>query len=205
MYEIKKLNEKAVIAGDGNPNETYLKYGDKTDTSNETTPATTITYTYEFDVVKTDSSNKLLDRAVFELYYTNGTKINLVLEDGTYRVATANDKDTITEITVTDGKITIKGLDNGDYYLTELTPPNGYNKLTENVNFTIKDANIKTTMTGDTWNDGDGGVHVINYTGDEMPETGGIGTMLFITIGSIMVLGFGVLLVTKLRISKMSA
>ena len=50
-----------------------------------------------------------------------------------------------------------------------------------------------------------GGLHVINLTGAELPITGGIGTMLFVIIGSVMVLGFGVLLVTKLRISKMSA
>ena len=46
-------------------------------------------------------------------------------------------------------------------------------------------------------------VTVINTTGSLLPSTGGMGTVLFITVGSIMVLGFGVLLVTKLRLSKM--
>ena len=47
-----------------------------------------------------------------------------------------------------------------------------------------------------------GGVRVENTTGSLLPSTGGMGTILFITIGSIMVIGFGVLLVAKLRLSR---
>ena len=47
-------------------------------------------------------------------------------------------------------------------------------------------------------------VSIINITGDLLPSTGGMGTVLFIAIGSLMVLGFGVILVTKLRMSKMA-
>ena len=50
----------------------------------------------------------------------------------------------------------------------------------------------------------EGGLQVINLTGSELPHTGGMGTVLFILIGSLMVLGFGVLLVTKLRMSKVA-
>ena len=46
------------------------------------------------------------------------------------------------------------------------------------------------------------GLVVVNKTGAELPSTGGIGTMLFILIGSVMVIGFGILLVTKLRMAK---
>ena len=48
-----------------------------------------------------------------------------------------------------------------------------------------------------------GGVHVINTKGDLLPSTGGIGTTLFVVIGSLMVTLFGLLLVTKYRMSKM--
>ena len=47
-------------------------------------------------------------------------------------------------------------------------------------------------------------IEVVNTAGSVLPSTGGMGTTLFIAIGSMMVLGFGVLLVTKLRLSKMS-
>jgi len=45
------------------------------------------------------------------------------------------------------------------------------------------------------------GVHVVNKTGSMLPETGGMGTIIFITLGVLVVLGTGVLLVTKKRMS----
>ena len=41
-----------------------------------------------------------------------------------------------------------------------------------------------------------------NSTGTELPSTGGMGTTLFYTLGAILVLGAGVLLVTKKRMSE---
>ncbi len=46
------------------------------------------------------------------------------------------------------------------------------------------------------------GVHVVNKTGSMLPETGGIGTLLFTIFGGTTVLGTGVVLVTKKRASK---
>lgn len=46
-----------------------------------------------------------------------------------------------------------------------------------------------------------GGVHVTNYTGAELPSTGGIGTTLFYVVGGILIVGAAVLLVTKKRMS----
>ena len=43
---------------------------------------------------------------------------------------------------------------------------------------------------------------VENSTGTELPSTGGMGTTLFYTLGAILVLGAGVLLVTKKRMSE---
>ncbi|MBQ8682046.1 MAG: SpaH/EbpB family LPXTG-anchored major pilin [Bacilli bacterium] len=200
------LNKDAVIAGAGNPNETFLKYGDDTE-ENRTPTDTTITYTYSFDLIKTDSSNKLLAGAVFSLYDANGKVIKLVkISDTLYRVATDEDTETTTTITtIATAKIAIEGLDNGDYSLKEITAPEGYNKLASDVKFTINGSNYVSAMTGDTWTEEDGGVHVINLTGAELPTTGGMGTVLFMVIGSLMIIGAGVLLVVKLRISKMNA
>ena len=221
------LNEDAVVKGtegdDENNNETYLKYGDGT----ESTHVTTKTYTFKFDLVKTDAADMLLDGAKFKLYTseTGTVEIALVLlPDGTYRVAT-EDETGVEKIIVTNGMVTISGLGNGTYWLEETDAPNGYNKLTSRVKVEISDANLiaktlenqkftnEETVNPDTDESfelegikyEEGGVRVINHTGAELPTTGGIGTMLFVIIGSIMVLGFGVLLVTKLRLSKMSA
>ena len=41
-----------------------------------------------------------------------------------------------------------------------------------------------------------------NKSGATLPETGGIGTTLFYVIGALLVVGAGVLLVTKKRMGK---
>ena len=101
---------------------------------------------------------------------------------------------------VKDGKVRVVGFDNGTYYLEETEAPDGYNKLTARQKFIISDGNLDATFNGDVYSTGSG-VHVVNKTGSMLPETGAMGTMLFITFGMFVVLGTGVLLVTKKRMS----
>ena len=56
-------------------------------------------------------------------------------------------------------------------------------------------------MEGDAWAEGNGGVQITNETGTELPSTGGIGTTIFYVLGSVLVIGAAVLLVTKKRMS----
>lgn len=201
------LNENAVIAGEGNPNETWLDYGDTTSTDKTySTPVDeTVTYVYEFDVVKTDSDKTLLDGAEFKLYdaETGGNEIKLVKEaDGSYRVAKEGETGEV--IVVTGGKVTITGLDGGTrYWLEETKAPQGYNLLNGRTEVQIVDANLSATVDGTTYTQG--GVQVVNKTGSELPSTGGLGTTLFTIIGSVLVIGAGILLVTKKRMSKIEA
>ena len=46
-----------------------------------------------------------------------------------------------------------------------------------------------------------GGVRVVNNTGSELPSTGGMGTTLFYVIGSLLMAGAVVLMVTKKKMS----
>lgn len=194
------LNEQSVIAGNGNINETNLDYGNNHNI--EAIP--TVTYTYEFDVVKTTSSNELLVGAEFELLGNdNKTIIDVVFVEtidnvNVYRVA----KDGETGVKIAAGVARIQGLDSDTYYLNETKIPDGFNRLAENPQITINKANNDAIVENNTYLRG--GLQVINYTGAELPSTGGIGTQMFITIGSILVLGFGVLLVTKLRMTKIA-
>ncbi len=195
------LNENAVIAGEGNVNDTWLDYGD----DNHTTHDKTTTYTYEFDLIKTDSENKLLDGAEFKLYdaKTGGNEIKVVYDSDkeVYRLAKASEEGV--SIVVTDGKATVVGLD-GDttYYLEETVAPDGYNKLNGRVEFTIVDTNISAQFENESSDYVPGtGVQVVNKTGSELPSTGGIGTTLFTFFGAILVLGAGILLITKKRVS----
>lgn len=193
------LNEKAKKV---NNNKATLVYGNNNKIEKETK-----TYTYEFDLIKTDSSNVLLDGAKFKLYdaATGGNEIKVILIDEAnhiYRVATKAEN-AAEAITVTDGKATIFGLGNGTYYLEETKQPEGYNKLASRVEVKVENADNKaTTETADNViKYVRGGVRVINYNGTVLPTTGGLGTTLFITIGSLVALMAAVVLVTNKRMA----
>lgn len=125
------------------------------------------------------------------------------------------------------GDFKIVGLDAGTYTLEEIKAPAGYNKcddLTLEIKASqknlqnYKDADTvdapnevltalslditqngkKTTAEGDT----DTGVvatTVANNSGAELPETGGIGTVIFYVLGSLLVVGCGIVLISKRR------
>ena len=198
VYYTAMLNRNAVINGEGNMNEAWLSFGE----GNETNHDDVVTYTYGIDIVKTDSANKLIDGAEFKIYdaATGGNEVAVVLmDDGvTYRRARADE--TGVPIVVTNGQVRVVGFDNGTYYLEETVAPDGYNKLSARQKFIISDGNLDAVFNGETFSTGSG-VHVVNKTGSMLPETGGMGTVLFITFGTIVVLGAGVLLVTKKRMS----
>ena len=197
------LNENAEIADATNDNDTVLDYGDDIRSAWDKTT----TKTFMFDIIKTDSSMKVLNGAKFELHdaQTAGNKIDLVkVSDGVYRVATATEKgaEGFTSAVIEAGKATVKGLDAGTtYWLEETEAPAGYNKLAGRVEVKIENTNLTTTMTGDTWAQGNGGVQITNNSGALLPSTGGMGTTIFYVLGSVLVLGAVVLLVTKKRMS----
>lgn len=198
------LNDKAVISTDANTNKTKLDCGVDSDYSTEWDE--TKTYTFQFDLVKTDGDNKLLNGAKFELYdaKTGGNKIALVKEsDGVYRVATAAEKSAegFTSAVIEAGNVTIKGLDaNTTYWLEEIEAPAGYNMLSERVEVTIENSNLDATMLENVWQSG--GIHVVNKTGSELPSTGGMGTTVLYAVGGVLVLAAFVLIVTKRRASE---
>ena len=154
------------------------------------------------DVVKTDSQNTLIDGAQFKIYdaVTGGSEVKVVLMDDnvTYRRARADE--TGVPIVVTNGQVRVVGFDNGTYYLEETAAPDGYNKLTARQKFIISDGNLDAVFNDGIYSTGSG-VHVVNKTGSMLPETGGLGTLLFTILGGTTVLGTGVVLVTKKRMS----
>lgn len=117
-----------------------------------------------------------------------------------------------------DGKVVFTGLGVGDYKLTEVTTPDGYNTMDE-VTFTItwtKENGFRVTnlkgmeegsiTVGGIAMDGTGQGDVLattipNFSGSLLPSTGGIGTTIFYVVGGILVIGAGILLVAKKRMS----
>lgn len=188
----------------GNTNTAQLKYGNKSTVDSKTT-----TYSYKFDLVKTDNSKKLLTGAKFKLYdsVAGTTPVKLIKDatTGNYRVAETGETGAIEEIEINSyNAVTISGLNKKTYYLEETLAPAGYNKLTERqpVELSKEGFNVDATINnpgseGAEWTSG--GVRVINNTGATLPSTGGMGTTLFYVIGGGLMVAAVVLLVTKKR------
>lgn len=205
------LNEKAVIAGVGNPNETQLTYGNNGSTAWDKTT----TYTWQVNVLKytlvkgeNDEVAKEVNLAGAKFTLSKSDKgenpIALISEgNNVYRVAKTGETNTVTEITTdSTGEFTIKGLDSDTYYLTETVAPAGYNVLKTPVKVEIKrGADGTTAMVEYTYGDvtSTGTVKVLNQTGTELPSTGGMGTTIFYVLGGVLMAGAFVLLVVRKR------
>jgi len=198
------LNENAKIGDEGNPNKSWLDYGD----DNHTTPSITTTYTWDVDVYKyangeNDTKTPLAGAKFTLSKNADGSQPIALVSKGNnvYRVAMEGDANTITEITTdSTGKFTIEGLDADTYYLTEIAAPAGYNKLSAPIKIVIGE-NGSTTVDNATVNVKQ--VEVLNQSGSELPSTGGMGTTIFYVLGGILLIGASVLLITKKRMSDM--
>lgn len=122
-----------------------------------------------------------------------------------------------------NGIVLIKGIKAAsDVEITEKVAPSGYNKLPGEIKVPVS-LLTTTTTTVTIYKDAKGNVvntekestsHeeetllsnvgasayvVVNTTGSQLPETGGIGTTIFYLIGAILVIGAGVVFVTRRR------
>ena len=194
------LNENAKV-GVADTNKAKLEYGE----NHNTVEKETKTNTYKFDLVKIDGSNrKLIDGALFKLYEDQGcTKVVKFTVNGTtYKVSTAAEGTTDT-IAVTNGMVTIEGLDKKVYYLKETQAPSGYNTLTGYVDVNVSEdtvrADVETTTSADGTFYTTGGKAIENNKGTLLPSTGGIGTTIFYLVGGGLMVAAAVLLITKKR------
>ena len=202
------LNEHAVIGSAGNPNTVHLEYSNNPNyTGNgenspkgETPKDTVIVFTYKVVVNKVDQDKKPLAGAKFKL---EKKQVN-----GTF-------KEISTVSTTAGSKFEFKGLDDGEYRLTETETPAGYNSIAP-ITFKVtasheteSDMPKLTDLNGEKVsgeikfekdvNAGSLTTDVVNKKGSLLPNTGGIGTTLLYLAGSIVVVGAGILLVTKKR------
>ena len=135
--------------------------------------------------------------------YKNGTaenggtdkKLYYVKNPDTDAVTWTEHVDQATQVMTSDtGEANFTGLANGTYYLEETKTPAGYNPLTDVKTIKINGSEDGTGLTET--------VRVENKTGAVLPSTGGMGTTVFYVLGAVLVVGAGVLLVTKKRMSR---
>ena len=220
------LNKDAVTGFNPNTNKATVEYSNKpgTDDKGESEPSKVDVHTFNFTIFKyylKDAAKTGLANAEFELYKANdkvaGDKVNIKkVTDGEYRVATSEEaaaggfkSDVI--VSGNNGKVLVKGLDAGTYYLRETKAPEGYNKLLSDIKVEIKAnydpvtqkltsytvtytynnvTNSSTSNSAETSPE----VPVENKTGAQLPSTGSKGALMVTLAGIVL---FGALTASK--------
>ena len=228
------VNENAVTGINPNTNKASVTYSNdpSTDGTGTSEEVHADVYTFAFDIYKytlTDNQQEdaaenrtALAGAQFKLYAANGDakgdEISLVDEgNGVYRQAKDDTETKVDYITTgATGIVTIKGLKDGTYYLTETKAPDGFNKLVGDIKVEIKNltyatddttkldsfdvvytmpgANDSTTVTVNA-TVGKAEIPVRNNAGTMLPSTGGNGGIVFTIVGVAII---GVMMVSSL-------
>lgn len=106
-----------------------------------------------------------------------------------------------------NGQLTFAGLGAGTYTISEIVTPDGYNSIpdfTVTISFNANDKTFSATSSNSTSVSPNGNLLsmiVVNQSGSTLPSTGGIGTTIFYVVGGVLVVGAGVLLITRKRMS----
>ena len=188
-----------------------------------TDEARVYTYQYQITKRKDSTTGDVAGGVEFNLLYSEtGTPVEVYKEtDGVYHLWLTSDTDatkkTTTLATKADGTILIKGLENGTYYLKETKTIEGYNLLsapfqiqlnvtetttwnpgnwaTNATQFTATGRTVKTYLsTSYNVTDAKGTSTIINKKGFVLPQTGGMGYLLFCTVGIVLIAGGAMLI-----------
>ena len=224
------LNKNAVTGFDANKNSATIEYSNKpgTDNKGESEPSIVDVHTFNFTIFKyylKGADKTGLANAEFELYKGNtedtaadeNAKINIVDEgNGVYRQATADEAKatgftSAKIVSDDDGKVLVKGLDAGTYYLRETKAPDGYNKLLSDIKVVINADydtttgkltkytvtytynNVTNSLTSNS-TETSPEVPVENKTGAQLPSTGSKGALMVTLAGIVL---FGALTASK--------
>lgn len=213
------LDTNATVGSAGNKNTSHVTYtnnpnDEQAGENGETPDDVVIVFTYQ-TIVNKVTKNPNYDPKVegSEAYIPlKGAGFTLYKKNASGRYEAVGSELKGEDMTT----FTWSGLDDGDYKLVETTTPAGYNTIAD-IEFTISaghvdgDSPYLNTLSGNVTsgtatftavvNDGSLSTDVVNNSGAQLPSTGGIGTTIFYVLGSVLVIGAAVLLVTKKRMS----
>ena len=200
------VNEKAIAEIESNKATLTYTNGPTVDDDKTTTEREVKVYSSKIVIDKVEkttdgTAGKKLSGAEFVLYKEETIEGSKTIkyyqwDETNKKVVWDADKTKATVLeTSTDGAATFGGLADGTYYLVETKAPAGYNQLKDPVTVPVKGSDtdtMKLTVTAT----------VENQAGTLLPSTGGMGTTVFYVLGAVLVVGAGVLLVTKKRMSQ---
>ena len=182
-------------------NKVYLQYSNNpgTDELGKSNPDESKVYTYDIEIHKfhtEDIDANRLANATFKLTTdANGDNVVKLVNEtvvNTYHVQGDGETGADTVTTDATGKITIKGLKAGTYYLHETTAPTSYNKLKKPIKIEITVAGEAYTTPTYKVDEADQNtsniIKVENVKGVMLPETGSIGTIGLTLLGVAVVL-----------------
>lgn len=214
-------NEKGAAKNSGNPNEVKLTYQIAGNQEMNTSYDKVAEFTFGIDVTKqlngkTEGITGNNRNEIQFILYSGKTDAETYYQlketpegSGIYNMTNVSaTKDTATKMSpAAGGKIEIRGLEEGTYYLKEISTIKGYNLLKKPVEIVIKGAMGENHYVADAENTGnseytgaldkkdntDGKVNlsVNNTSGFQLPATGGRGAGIFAVCG-VLVIGAGI-------------
>lgn len=194
-YDAELLH--TALAGTQYTNTVYLTYADYT------TPTKSVDIkTYDFDLKKTKETleGDVLEGAKFQLRTKADqptTALKFTSDEFGYVKADSHTLDSSSD-TIVAGKVKVRGLENGTYYLVETEAPEGYNALSAAVKIEISTDESGNKVLKVDENDSTI-VTVANKKGIKLPSTGGMGTTVFAIVGLLVMAGAAVTLIIKKR------
>ncbi len=212
------LNRNAELSSEGkNENKVYLEYSNNPNVNGEgktgKTPEDMVwVFTLTMENTKIDGDTKdTLAGAGFRLYDAAGAEVALIFDTAknAYRPVAAGETGEEMKSAAETGKFDIIGVDAGTYTLEETTTPGGYNKCNDieirleavhsdnPLNPSTASCTITKFMNGKATNS----FTIENNKGAVLPETGGMGTVIFYVIGGILVAGAVIVLITRRRMA----
>lgn len=230
-YACRVNSDATVIYGDfGNPNEVELTWRRTNTEYYDTLRDCCHVYTYGIDLTKQFSDNagdfskvSFLLRNDTDGYYVQAEQDK---PSGIYYVtgSTTNESEATAFVPVSSGKVTIKGLEDDSYIITETSTDKGYTLLKETISVEIfstdgqeicdhcgaalRTATAKVNGKGVTMQEDDGSVNavapltIMNNRNFSLPKTGGNSALLLTGLGlfaMVSAAGMGIVYLRKKR------
>ena len=188
-----RVNGNATIGNEGNLNTAKLTFSNNPyneEDNGETPGSDTRVYTTAIQLTKVDGNDN-----------------NIKLTGAKFKISGGDLTEYEAEVD-NNGVLKIEGIGAGTYTIEETQAPVGYNKLKEPITVVVKFVGLREGSTDCMWSfnssDASAGIYtfeVENFTGLTLPSTGGMGTTLFYVVGAILLIGAGVLIISKKRMA----